>query len=164
MPKEVTQKRLMELFEYDKDSGVFKRLVSNGGRWKVGSIAGTTLNSDYVKISVDGLIYVAHRLAWLYINGNMPRNDIDHINGDKRDNRLSNLRIATRSQNMQNCKHARINNKSSGLLGAYKNKKNWCSKITLDGNQYSLGTYKTTENAHAVYLAAKRKYHEYCTI
>ena len=106
--------RLKELLEYDPETGVFIWKTRRGGL-KAGSVAGTKHANGYVRIKCDGKSYMAHRLAWLYVHGQFPEKQIDHINGLREDNRLSNLRCVSRSENQRNrrlCKRS-----TSGIIG-----------------------------------------------
>jgi hypothetical protein len=162
----ITQSELKELFSYCEHSGMFIRKTNTGrhGRWKSGDIAGSKNAQGYWQINIGGHVYLAHRLAWLYVYGYFPVG-IDHINSVRRDNRLHNLREATQSQNMQNEKHSRRNN-VSGFLGVFlrKDRGTYVAKIRIEGEQVTLGTFKTPEDAHAAYLKAKRENHSFCTI
>ena len=157
----LTQSRLKELLHYNADTGVFTWLVASRSR-KVGQVAGSD-NKGYRLIKIKGKSYRAHRLAWLYVHGKLPDNDIDHINGVRDDNRIANMRDVTNSVNGQNRKLA---NKGSvtGLLGVSKSRKGFKSQIRLEGKQVYLGTYLTPEQAYAVSLAARRHMHAGCTI
>ena len=94
----LTQERLKELLEYDPETGFFTRLIGRSGpRARSGDVAGCDNGQGYIRIYVDGRPYKGHRLAWFYVHGAWPR-EIDHINGDKSDNKLANLRPATRSR------------------------------------------------------------------
>lgn len=86
---------------YDPDTGVFTRAISRGS-YAVGTIAGSLNKSGYWQIGVCGRTYTAQRLAWYYAHGEWPDDDIDHINRDKLDNRLINLRVVSRSENLRN--------------------------------------------------------------
>jgi hypothetical protein len=133
---------------------------------KVGSIAGTNHSSGYLIICVDGEAYKAHRLAWLYVHGEWPEADIDHINGDRGDNRIENLRSVTRSINQQNLRAAR-GDTNTGVLGVYKTDKKskpFKSFIKADGHNKFIGNFKTVSEASAAYLFEKRRLHEGCTI
>src|SRR5690606_33911522 len=109
----LTQARLKQLLDYDPTTGIFTRRVSRGGM-KKGSVAGFTSVKGYTVIGVDGKLYSAHRLAWLYVYGVMPR-EIDHRNRVKTDNSILNLREASRAMNNQN-KVVGQKNSRSGLL------------------------------------------------
>lgn len=158
----LTAERLRELLHYDPETGVFTWRVYRGGRAKAGSIAGCRITSGYLHCSIDKKLYYMHRLAWMYVHGEMPPDMIDHINHVKDDNRIVNLRLADMSLNKQNQKIA-LSNSSSGLLGVHYHK-GWRAKITINGKQISLGRFNSAESAHEAYVEAKRKYHAGCTI
>lgn len=119
-----TVKLLKELLHYESETGVFYWLVSNSNRIKVGDVAGCVNPYGYVVIRIDGHLYRAHRLAWLYVYGNYPEGKqpfIDHINGNPSDNRITNLRCSSLAENQKNRK---INsNNKSGVLGVSREKK-----------------------------------------
>lgn len=161
----LTQNRLKELLSYNQDTGIFTRLVMNNHRFPIGSIAGQNHHSGYVYLEVDKKVYSSHRLAWLYVYGEFPKNVIDHINGNKSDNRICNLRDVTRSVNLQNLvKPYKVN--SSGFIGVsfHKSAKKWIAQISAKGRKIHLGCYQTPEEAHKVYVDTKRKLHQGCTI
>ena len=161
----VTAERLRELISYNPETGVFTRLVGRRGGGKVGDIVGSINGSGYVRICVDYRSYQGHRLAWLYVHGVWPIDQIDHINGQRDDNRICNLRDVTRAQNMRNQRRPSVNN-SSGFLGVSwsKEKLSWVAQITINGRTRSLGKYSDPAVAHQVYLKAKRELHPSCTI
>ncbi|MCK9994454.1 MAG: hypothetical protein Dbin4_02974, partial [Alphaproteobacteria bacterium] len=99
---ELTQSRLKELLHYDPDTGVFTRRVQTSSNARVGDVAGCLHPEGYRHIQIDGKRYAAHRLAWLYMTGEWPTNQLDHLNGVRDDNRWGNLREATHGQNQQN--------------------------------------------------------------
>ena len=158
----ITQERLKELLHYDPETGVFTWLVSRGGR-VIGAIAGCKMPIGYVGICVDRKAHLAHRLAWLYIYAVLPPDDIDHINGDRADNRIVNLRLATRGENHQNIRKAHRDS-ATGYLGVSPWKGKYKAQITLNGVKHYFGLYPTIEDAHNVYLAFKRLMHPYGTI
>lgn len=160
----LTAERLRELLHYDADTGVFTRLVSRKG-FRAGGVAGSD-NNGYRIIVIDYKMYRSHRLAWLYMTGEWPRNDVDHINGTRNDNRFANLREATRSENMQNVRKAHSDNKSSGLLGVTfdKSQGKFMARIMLNGKYRYIGRYITAQEAHHAYLAAKSQLHQFSTL
>lgn len=162
----LTSGRLREVLSYDADLGFFTWRVKSSRRVKIGDIAGCHGSSGYYQIRIDRRTYLAHRLAWLYVHGCWPSSQIDHINGNKADNRLVNLREATIGENMQNFRSARSDNKSCGLLGAsfHKPTGRWRAQIQVNGRVLHLGRFDTAEEAHVAYLAAKRELHPFQTI
>jgi hypothetical protein len=110
-----------------------------------------------VELSLRGHRALAHRVAWLYMTGEWPAGDIDHINNNRSDNRFSNLRPATRSLNIANSTKKKSN--SSGFKGVSFSKANrkWFAKITVNYRQQSLGYFNTPQEAHAAYVHAARE-------
>ena len=142
----ITQARLKELLDYNPETGVFTRRVSLSNRVKVGDVAGSKNSLGYLTICIDGKNQFAHRLAWLYVHGEMPRY-IDHINHDPSDNRIENLRSVSPQGNSRNQKLKSTN--TSGFCGVYWNKRKnkWHSQIVLAGRNTSLGYYTSIEEA-----------------
>jgi hypothetical protein len=155
---QTTQARVKECLDYDPETGAFRWKIKPAGRNKIGSVAGGVSSSGYWCIALDGNRFGAHRLAWLYVHGVLPPADIDHINCDRLDNRLANLRLATRSENMRN---SRGLPSASGLKGAHwrAHRKPWRSSIRKDGKRLHLGCFATAEEAHAAYTKAATKLH-----
>jgi hypothetical protein len=108
---------------------------------------------------VAGRFYYAHRLAFLYMTGEWPPNEVDHLNGIRDDNRWANLRLATVSLNRQNQRRPRRDN-TTGYLGVMVNGAGFAARIMVDGKKFNLGTFKTPQEAHEVYLTAKRRLHK----
>ena len=158
MKQKITASRLRELLNYDPETGIFTRLTKWGSKG-IGDIPGTKSPQGYWYIGLDNRPYPAHRLAWLYMNGEWPQGDIDHINRNRLDNRIVNLRHTTRSTNLHNSS-ARG---SSGVKGVSlispsrqrKSKKLWQARIQVNNQEYDLGSYYTLEEA-----AAARKFAE----
>lgn len=149
--QDLTHSRLLEVINYNPETGLFTR--SWGKR-----VVGSDHPNGYIQIRVDYTRYLAHRLAWFYVYGEWPPIDIDHINRDRRDNRISNLRIATRKQNNAN----RMGKARSGFKGVVETKYGFRAAISIDNRFKNLGTYKTVEEAHAAYCrAAKELFGEY---
>ena len=146
----LTQERLKELFHYNPETGEFTRLQKSCGVLP-GTIAGWTENTGYVRIKIQGKSYVAHRLAWLYMTGELPAKQIDHINLIRSDNRWVNLRSASASENKCN---------SKPNAGVYKTPSNrYQSEIKKEGKRFYLGTFDTREEAKAAYNAAALRLH-----
>jgi len=159
----ITIEQLKQIVSYTPETGVFVWLQDMGARAKAGGVAGAKDGCGYTSIKLFGKSYLAHRLAWLYVHGEWPRQRIDHISGDRRDNRIANLRDVSASVNSQNQKKARIDN-STGMLGVSRHPKGFAAIIGLNGNIKKLGVFAEPQQAHAAYLAAKRQMHSGCTI
>jgi hypothetical protein len=166
MKPNVTQNRLHELLDYSPETGLFKWKIAHSRRVHVGDVAGSTSIKGYILIGVDGFVYRAHRLVWLYVHGEFPKHYIDHINGIKTDNRIENLRDVSSKINNENQKYAPSHNKSCGVLGVSreKNHRRWRAVITIDKKQVHIGYFDTIEEAEAAYVTKKRKLHVGCTI
>lgn len=160
---DLTAEHLRTLLAYDAETGVFTRIAPVRGA-RVGDVAGCVhKRTGYLRISVGCQVYSAHRLAWLYMTGGWPKNDIDHMNGLQCDNRFSNLRDATKAINAQNRRKPRKDNQT-GLLGVSPVARGYVAQIGMNGEVKRLGIFAEPEQAHAVYLAAKRQMHSGCTI
>lgn len=150
--------RLRDVLHYDAETGdfIWKKKLSNSSR--IGDVAGATEPDGYRILSIDGRSYRAHRLVWYYIYGSEAPFEIDHIDGDRSNNRLSNLRLATKSQNRKNTKRHRDNKSGfKGVVFQKHTKKNpWRSVITYGGKSHHLGNFPTPEDAHAAYVRAAR--------
>jgi len=157
-------KRLRDVLKYDEFSGIFYWKVILSNRVKPGDIAGSVSNG-YVWISIDGIRYPAHRLAWLFVYGIWPKGEVDHRYGDRGDNRIANLRDVSGSVNRQNVRTARSHNKSTGVLGVDKLPSGrYRAKVRHNGVGHYLGVFDTSDAAHQAYVIAKRKIHEGCTL
>lgn len=156
-----TQEVLKELLSYDLATGIFKWKKPLSPAVSVGDAAGSMNAKGYLNIKVQGRLYKAHRIAWLYVHGVIPKFQIDHINGDKSDNRISNLRLATNSENVQNVHEFRSN--ATGFPGVtyYHRERKYVARVTCNGKTRSLGYYETPELAHAEYIREKRKVHSF---
>jgi hypothetical protein len=153
--------KLKEALDYDSETGEFRWKVTRGKARK-GALAGTPTNG-YVQIGLGGELFKAHQLAWLFVHGAWPELDMDHINGIRSDNRIVNLREATREVNQQNLRKPHADNRN-GLLGVVTNHARFSARIMVRGKPIYLGTFATPEQAHAAYIDAKRQLHSGCTI
>ena len=149
----LTQARLQELLFYNEHTGEFMWRVHAGNR-KKGDFAGSVNHRGYLDISVDGKNYRAHRLVWLYCHGRFPYGVIDHIDGNKLNNKLHNLRDVTNAKNLRSYRRKNSNN-TSGFAGVSKNWDGWKAEITFGLKKINLGTYDTKEEAAAAYTAVK---------
>lgn len=155
----LTQARLHEVLNYDPETGVFTWRMDASKRRMAGKIAGTKTSEGYIEICVDKTRHRAHRLAWLYVTGAMPAEQIDHINRQRADNRFCNLREATNGENGAN--RPRQANNLSGYKGVYwsKRRRRWIAKISVKGRDFSLGTFSEASKAADAYAAAVKKLH-----
>jgi hypothetical protein len=158
--KDITVETLRSLLDYEPDTRIFRWRVQPNNRVKVGAAAGYINDRGYIRIMVNGTFFKAHRLAWLHFHGMWPQDQIDHINGDKRDNRIRNLRDVSTSINAQNITRPRRDN-TSGYRGVswHKKNKHWHAQIRANGQKHHIGFFDTPEAAHAAYLAAKLRLH-----
>lgn len=159
----LTQAKVKELFDYDPETGDLIWQCNIGTHKTAGNVAGFLRKNGYKEISVNRKRYNAHRLVWLWHYGVFPANGLDHINGDKSDNCIENLREATKVQNAQNRRTARSDNKS-GYLGVGVSRDKWTAQIYLSGKRLHIGCFDTPEAAHEAYLAKKRELHEFNTL
>lgn len=153
----LTHERLKDVLRYEVATGIFtwKKILSNRGAR--GSIAGWDDTIGRRVIRIDKKNYFAHRLAFLYMMGRWPSDQIDHINGDWADNRWKNLREATASENHRNSL-ARSNNKL-GIKGVRFQAGKYEVNITIDRRLVYLGRFKTVEEADSVFKVAAEKHH-----
>lgn len=165
-----TVERLREALTFDSRSGVFTwvRPPKKATRVRAGDVAGC-FDGRYVYICLDGVRFSAHRAAIAYTTGAWPTAPmIDHRDGDGRNNRPGNLREASGSVNQQNQRKAQSRN-ATGLLGVVYlpnrcSPRKYRAQIWHSGTAHNLGYFLTASEAHAKYLAAKRKTHEGCTL
>lgn len=154
----LTTERLKYLMRYDPHTGLFIRLIANSSRSRIGEIAGSIKSDGRIIIRVDYKMYKAHRLAWFYMTGAWPADQIDHIDGDPLNNRWGNLRLATNSENHCN-KLSPLN--TSGYKGVrFEGRWNlWRAEIKRFGKVHWLGYFGSAEAAFAAYCAAAEIHH-----
>lgn len=152
----VTADLVRSLLDYDPRTGVFVWRENRGSNQTKGKAAGG-LHGPYLMIPVAKRLYLAHRLAWLYVHDSWPENEIDHINGVKTDNRIENLRDATRLTNAHNIAKAR-SDAVSGVRGVRWSSRynSWHALLQHEGRRMHLGSFKSMEEAMAAYEAKKR--------
>lgn len=156
--KMLTQERLKELLHYCPETGLFIWLCNTGAKNVEGTIAGSPNSHGHRQISIYHKRHFAHRLAFLFMNGELPSEFVDHINGNPDDNRWTNLRAASATQNQRNSKLR--SDSSSGLKGTHwhEKAKKWNAKIRLNKKTISLGSYESPLEAHTAYCVAAHKY------
>ena len=158
----LTQDLVRKLLDYNPDTGVFTHTKNRAGV-TANSRAGATHHLGYRIIYLLGKGFAEHRVAWLYVHGVWPAADLDHINRVRSDNRLCNLREATRAQNCQNQPIRRSN--KSGITGVYLHKitGKWAASINIEGKQKHLGLFVSIDAATQARKLAELKYYPYGT-
>lgn len=157
-----TAQRVRELLLYNPEDGEFTWRVNISNR-KAGTVAGCTAHQrGYRRIAVDGKRYLAHRLAWLYVTGEWPEEEIDHVDGQTDNNRFINLRPASRVQNAQNAKRdVGITSKYPGVYW-HPAREKWAARIRIgDGKRKFLGRFGEERDAALAYQTARDFYHPY---
>lgn len=154
----LTAEYLRSILNYDPETGIFTWKVRTSTRVKVGDITGCPGGHGYLLIRVCSRLHKAHRLAWLYVYGSWPTDQIDHINRNRSDNRISNLREVTNKQNNQN--RSKPSNNTSGHPGVswYKRDSKWQAQITHNQKDIFLGYFTTLEEAISARKAAEKLY------
>jgi hypothetical protein len=159
--KELTQERLQYLLSYNPETGEFTWLVSRG-RCRSGETAGYPARNRgdkvYIIIGIDGKLYLAHRLAWLYTFGAWPENQIDHLDQDSTNNRLINLRDVSHAENGKNQKMS--NRNSTGVTGVHFHNKaqKWEARIRVNFKRIYLGLFELKDDAIVARKNAEVKY------
>lgn len=155
----LTHERLQEILHYEPKTGVFRWRKSISNRAPIGREAGCPNAHGHHVIRIEGRLYYAHRLAWLYMRAEWPNDEIDHANRDRLDNRWENLRAATHFENMQN----RVSRKTARRMrGVYERGDKYCARIYTKGAAKYLGMYDSkTEAAQAYDEAARRLFGDF---
>lgn len=165
--KDLSIERLRELLRYEPETGKLFWIARLGRKIKPGAEAGKT-GTNYLKVAVDKTQLKVHRVAWVLVHGRWPPNYLDHMDGNRKNNILSNLREATRSQNGQNQRRPSSRNRC-GSLGVHFShnpaaKNPWQASIGINGKRKYLGSFATESDASNAYLAAKVELHPFQTI
>ncbi len=156
--KILTQARLKELLHYNSDTGVFTRKTTIQYNAEKGMVVGSICPGGYLQVSLQGVVYTLHRLAFLYCGGAFPEQQVDHKNHDRADNRWCNLRESTNKQNSRNMSLSVLN--TSGYTGVHWTASlgKWIAYIKVDGIRRHLGCYVDIIDAVDARQAANRKY------
>ena len=156
--QELTAEYLRSVLHYDPDTGIFTWKVGSANRVKVGDVAGSTGVNGYLQIKLQSRKHKAHRLAWLHFHGVWPKDQIDHVNRNRSDNRLVNLRDVTNKQNLQNA--GKYSHNTSGHPGVSWDKQNskWRAQIMHNQKMIHLGYFTDIEDAIAARKAGELKY------
>ena len=159
MKDNLTLERVSELFEYSYSSGNLIRKKSTSANARKGNIAGYFNLAGYRKTSIDGFQYYNHRLVWLLVNGRWPTKQIDHINGNKGDNRIENLREASLSENSQN--RSKQSNCSSGekCIWWKLDRQRYRVRVGVSGKYHHIGYFKNIQDAVTARDKAIKKLH-----
>jgi hypothetical protein len=144
---------------YDQETGVFTWLVATSNRVRVGNVAGCVSRDGYRYVGIGGRQYPEHRLAWLCVTGEWPRDWVDHVNGIKTDNRWSNLRGATRAQNRRNSRRRRSGKSGYKGVSWHRSARKWQARIAVNHEEIFLGHFSSPEAAHNAYCKAAIQYH-----
>jgi hypothetical protein len=147
-----------ELFSYDPATGLLSRRVRTSKSTQVGEIAGNVAADGYRRLQIDNATHTAHRIVWLHQTGSLPTMMIDHIDGDRDNNRMENLRDVTHGENCQNLRKPLTNNKL-GVLGVSPYGERFRAVIAVNGVTTKIGAFKTVQEAYAAYIEAKRRLH-----
>jgi len=151
------KKHSMEMFDYDPDSGVFIYKKSDK-RKKEGDVVGSLNGKGYLIVQINNKMYALHRLAFLYMEGEFPEHEVDHINRIKTDNRWENLRAVTHQENQRNLSIA--SNNTSGVTGVYwhDGANKWRAQIIINGKNKHLGLFNKLKEAKRARREAEEKY------
>jgi hypothetical protein len=163
----LSQTLIKELFDYDPMTGILTNRVTRGASAMAGAAAGTDNGEGYLSVNLFGQSRRVHRIAWVYVHGVWPPAGIDHINGNRSDNRIANLRLATQAENNQIFTSLR-KGKTSQFQGVYwceprgNRRGRWRALIAVNGKKVNLGSFQFESEAADAYARAKRAMHTFC--
>ena len=155
---ELTAEYLRSVLHYSPETGIFTWKVRTSTKVKVGDVAGCPEGGGYLQIRVCSRLYRAHRLAWLHTYGAWPTDQIDHINRNRSDNRISNLREVTSKQNNQNAGKRSDNKSGHPGVRWYKQSSKWQARIKHNQKDIYLGYFTTIEEAISARKAGEKLY------
>jgi len=157
---DITSESIKEFLQYNPDSGVFIWTKRMGARVNYGDMAGHIHKNGYIRIAIRGKLYSAHRLAFLFMEGSLPDDCVDHINHNRADNRWINLRRATYSENGKNQKISSIN--TSGFTGVHFHKllNKWQARVMAGDKRITIGSFLKKEDAISA-IKSERIIHNY---
>jgi hypothetical protein len=157
--EEMTPQDLREIFSYDPETGELRWKTRVSLRFHIGELVGSIDSHGYRRVTVRGRHLKCHRIAWAMVHGEWPAEQVDHVDGNRANNAIANLREATNAQNNWNINHRSLG--ASGYRGVQWNKadKRWRASITVNKRTIYLGQFKTAEEASRAYLAAKATHH-----
>ena len=158
----LTVEEVRRRLSYDPITGALTRKVARNSNL-IGKETKSIDASGYIQVNIGGTICKGHRLAWFIYYGKWPDGHIDHVNGIRNDNSISNLREVTNAINCQN-KRSPLPSNKLGVLGVSYNKGAYRAAVMLNRKQHHLGRFSTVEEASAAYVAAKRLIHAGCTL
>lgn len=163
--RDITADQARAIFDFDPETGVVVRRSAQQARW-LQRVDGYDNGNGYSRVVLLGVRVYLHRLVWLLHYGYWPDGQVDHIDGDRTNNRIANLRDVDHEVNAQNEHKARRNNLSAGLLGVsyISARDRYAARITHDGSTHHLGYYRSPSSAHAAYVDAKRSLHRGCDL
>lgn len=150
----LTQKELKNQLLYEEGTGIFKRIRTR-------KVAGSKDSKGYTQIKVNGKLFFAHRLAWLYVHGHWPDGHIDHVDRDPQNNSIGNLRVCTHAQNHQNTGRRADNTSGHTGVSFIKNSGKWLAYINTNGIRHRVGLFIAKEDAVAARECAKKTFHKF---
>lgn len=170
----ITADRIREALDYDPETGIFvwkKRpaITTAQKQWNgryAGKVAGSTeVKHGYIVIGFAGRLHKAHRLAWLYVYGSLPSQQIDHADRDRSNNKISNLRLATDAENARNASKRKDNSSGAKGVSWHSRRLKWQAQINVRGQRKSLGYFEDVASAKAAYdAAAVRVFGDYAAL
>lgn len=163
MPKAIiTQELVRSLFSYDAETGDLIRIKATSSKTKIGCVAGSKKGHKYARISINDKLHYVHHVVWLWHKGFLPK-EIDHINQNRLDNRIENLRVADRSANNINTKVRSDNKSGISGVGWDKRYKKWCVRIGVNGKSKHIGYFEDLDVARQKRQEAIDFYYEFTT-